>query len=446
MNKFCRIVFVVIVLTGAMCASITNTYAVVDGIAGTTFNLTARTGHISTADGNSVFIWGFAFDDPFPPFCPAGGCVQYPGPTLIVNQNANVTVNLTNNLTVPVSIVFPGQSVSASGGVPGFLTNEAPPGGTVQYSFTASNPGTYAYHSGTNPDLQVEMGLTGALIVRPTGYNEMIPATYKAYSHADSNYDREYLFFLSEIDPDIHQLVEFDKVNQVDTTTFFPNYWFENGRNLPDTMADAYVAWLPSQPYNCMPMMHPGEKVLLRFVGGNRASHPLHTHGNNHLVIAKDGRLLESAPGAGADLSESTFTTTVYPGGTADAIFTWTGEKLGWDIYGHTDPTNTGLVGAACTAAGASLQPGEYEPDHCKPIPVNLPDVLNLTIGPFYSGSPFLGQMGSLPPGTGGFNAFGGLFFMWHSHNERELTNFNIFPGGMATMAVVEPPGAPIMP
>jgi hypothetical protein len=30
---------------------------------------------------------------------------------------------------------------------------------------------------------------------------------------------------------------------------------------------------------------------------------------------------------------------------------------------------------------------------------------------------------------------------MWHSHTERELTNFDIFPGGMMTMLFVVPPG-----
>ena len=444
MNKFCRTTLIALFLTFTLFAGTENLYAFIDGVSGSSFNLTAKTGYISTPEGNSVFMWGFALDTPTA-FCPGGGCMQYPGPTFIVNQNAVVTITLTNALAEPVSIVFPGQNVTATGGVPGLLTNEALPGGTVQYSFTASNPGTFTYYSGTNSSLQVEMGLAGTIIVRPTGYNEVDMDTYKAYGHSDSKFDREYLFFLSEIDPNIHQLVEFGKMDMVDTTTFFPNYFFINGRNLPDTMADAYVDWLPSQPYNCMPMMHPDEKVLIRFVGGNRASHPLHTHGNNHLVIARDGKLLESTPGAGADLSVSDFTTTVYPGGTADAIWTWTGEKLGWDIYGHTDPTNTGKVGAACTAAGVPLQPGEYEPDHCKPIPVDLPDVLSLTYGPHYSGSPFLGQMGGLPPGSGGYNMFGGLFFMWHSHNEKELTNYNIFIGGMGTMSVVLPPGAPIM-
>ena len=40
---------------------------------------------------------------------PDPGPVQYPGPTLLVNQGDVVRVDLTNDLPVPVSIVFPGS-------------------------------------------------------------------------------------------------------------------------------------------------------------------------------------------------------------------------------------------------------------------------------------------------------------------------------------------------
>jgi hypothetical protein len=33
---------------------------------------------------------------------------------------------------------------------------------------------------------------------------------------------------------------------------------------------------------------------------------------------------------------------------------------------------------------------------------------------------------------------------MWHSHTEKELTNHDIFPGGLMTMFIVEPPGVAI--
>jgi FtsP/CotA-like multicopper oxidase with cupredoxin domain len=411
-------VVLILVATLTLLGAGSATSATIPGISGTTFSFTAKTNHISTADGFQPFIWGFAN---------GAGPAQYPGPTLIVNQGDVITVNLTNTLPEPVSIVFPGQAgVVATRVTPptrrGLLTIEALVGGTVSYTFTVSEPGTYMYHSGTNMDKQIEMGLFGAIIVRPAGFD---PANPRAYNHDDSLYDHEVLFLLSEMDLGFHEMVEFGE--PIDTTEFFAVYWFINGRNAPDTMAPAGVPWMPAQPYNCFPRIRPGERLLCRYVGAGRDLHPFHQHGNNFDVIARDGRLLSSNPGVtGADLSISVFTLGVAPGTTWDSIFTWTGEGLNWDIYGH-EP-------------GDGMEPGEDPADHGKPFPVNIPAVDDLTIGDMYSGSPFLGGDGLLPPGQGALNANGGYFFMWHSHNEREMVNNDIFPGGMMTMFVVEPP------
>jgi len=389
-------------------------------VKGPTFNLTAKDGYITTPDGGAYYMYGYALNN---------GTMQYPGPTMDVNEGDTVIVNLTNQLNVPVSIVFPGHvGVTATGDSNGLLTKQAEPnGGTAQYSFVATHPGTYMYYSGTNPELQVEMGLVGAIIVRP---NIAPPGSDWAYNHVDSQYDYEYLFLFTEMDPVIHELAQCGKWDQIDLTTYWPVLWFINGRNAPDTMMSPHSPLLPTQPYNCLPRLHPADRILLRFLGGGRDLHPFHTHGNNFLLIARDGRLLESSTGEGADLAVSDFTQTVAPGATYDAIFTWTGEKLGWDIYGHD--------------GNDSMEPGEYAPDHGKPFPVKLPGKQDLTFGAFYSGSPFLGTMGSLPPGEGGFNINSGYFFMWHSHNEKEMVNNDIFPGGLMTMLIIEPHGVPI--
>jgi FtsP/CotA-like multicopper oxidase with cupredoxin domain len=420
--------------------------AAIPGVTGTQFNLVAREGYVSNPDGGSIYSWGYALNN---------GVMQYPGPTLIVNQGDTITVTLKNELPQPagnVSIVFPGHAATATGGSAGILTREAPPDGvsTVTYRFTAANPGTYSYHSGTQVSLQVDMGLVGAIIVRPAGFDEMNP---RAYSHDASRYDYEHLFLLTEMDPNIHQAVASGIAAgaiSVDTTAFFPVYWFINGRSAPDTMLDAGVPWLPNQPYNCMPMMHPGDRLLLRLIGAGRDLHPFHHHGNNSLIIARDGKLLQSASGNGPDLAYSDFTVTVFPGGTADAMFTWTGEKLGWDIYGtgpEYEHSCNGISVNAADPASAGFDPvtKEYCPDHGKPFPVVLPGDQELTFGGQWSGSPFMGDAGVLPPGEGGLNPHAGYFFMWHSHNEKEMTNYDVFPGGMMTMPVVLPPGAPIM-
>ncbi len=421
--------------------------ALVPGITGPSFTLATGQASISTPDGDSLLIWGYrdvAGNTP----------VQYPGPTLIVTQGQTVTVTLTNTLPRPVSIVFPGQGeVTATGGTPGLLTREAAPGGgTVTYSFVASSPGTYMYHSGTRPDLQVEMGLLGALIVRPTNFDPNNAAQRTAYGNASTAFDHEYLFLLSEMDPVIHDLVDFGFLDLVDNTTAYPVFWFINGRNSTDTLFANNAGWLPNQPYSSLARTFPGEKVLLRLIGGGRDMHSFHPHGNHSLLVARDGRMLESNPGvSGPNLATADFTFTVMPGATYDALFSWTGEKLGWDIYGtgsdHEHDCNGISVNAASPAsAGFDPVTKEYCPDHGKPIPVLLTGLQDVTIGGWYSGSPFLGSFGDLPPGEGGLNPNAGLFFMWHSHNEKELTNFDIFPGGMMTFVIIEPraPGVTI--
>ncbi|HOC57987.1 MAG TPA: multicopper oxidase domain-containing protein [Verrucomicrobiota bacterium] len=420
-----------------LLAALTGTsWAGISGTIGPNFTFTAKGGHISTSEGNSIYMWGYANG------AGADAVMQYPGPVMIVNEDQPVKVTLFNELPVPVSIVFPAQpGVSASGaGAAGLLTLEVPagapgaPAGPVVYSFTPAEAGTYLYHSGTQWDLQGEMGLVGALIVRPTGFDPDTTAGRRAYAHPDSQYDVEYLYFLTDMDENIHDQVEIQVNNgdpvKVDMTKWYPQYWFMNGRSGTDTVLPAGAAWLPNQPYDALTMIRPTEKVLMRIVGAGRDPHPFHFHGNDALVIARDGRLLSSAPGAGADLGWEQFTNPAPPDSTWDQIFSWTGKGLGWDVYGHApgDPPATNALGVIV----------EDMNDHGKPFPVTLPSEQDITYGQMYSGSPFIGATGALPPGEGGFNP-GAFFYMWHSHNERELCDGNIFPGGMLTFAIILP-------
>jgi len=442
---------------GLAFAGSAGAQARIDGIPvadGATLNFTAGEGEISTPDGGSIHFWGYqdqdnhdqdqGLDDP-------GGVVgvpQFPGPTLILNQGDSITINLTSSLPSGrcTSVVFPGHTVTTSGGdQDGVLTRETCQGGTaVQYTFTASEPGTYTYYSGTESELQVEMGLVGAIIVRPQAKDH-------AYDDPviDTSFDHEYLFLLSSMDPKIHALAEQNRFAEIDLTARWPVYWFINGRAAPDSLAAAFVPWLPHQPYNTTPRMTPGQRVLVRIIGADQDQHPLHLHGNHYHEIARYGRLLKTDGGALA--SRGKFTTLSVPGQTVDAIFTWTGEKLGWDIYGGSDVNmphtcNGKVVGEPQDNGAPVYDPvtHEYCDDHGKPFPVVLPENQNLAFGGWWSGSPYMGAGEPLPPGEGGLNPNNGFFFMWHSHTEKELTNYDIFPGGMLSMMVVEPPGTPI--
>src|SRR4029077_13459211 len=138
--------------------------AATPGITGPTFNLTAQPAYLNQPDGAMVYSWGYGCNGAPTGFAPAAitnatcPSMQVPGPTLIVTEGQTVTVNLTNNLPTAAgttSILFPGFIVTSTGGVRGALTQEAAPGGSVTYSFVATSPGTRAYYSGTQGDLQI---------------------------------------------------------------------------------------------------------------------------------------------------------------------------------------------------------------------------------------------------------------------------------------------------
>src|SRR3989441_653183 len=344
-------------------------HAAAPGITGPTFNLTAQPAYISQPDGAMVYSWGYGCNG-----APSGyaaissgtfcNSMQVPGPTLIVTEGQAITVTLTNGLPASAgntSILFPGLNVTASGGVVGLLTQEAVPGGTVTYTFTAGTPGTRAYYSGTQGDLQVEMGLYGAIIVLPaavpaactTGLaasNLTAEATWgesdfrlaaAAYDHPKSCYDREYLFQFSEMDPNIHTQALAQVTARVGclagamgcslnvpTEPYRPAYFMINGRSMPDDMDPNYSVQYPHQPYNGNPHMHPGEQTLLRIIGQGRWQHPFHEHGNHVRILARDGNLILSASDQNSLAEPLLFTTTTTPGLAMDGIFYWTGKGL----------------------------------------------------------------------------------------------------------------------
>jgi FtsP/CotA-like multicopper oxidase with cupredoxin domain len=396
--------------------------------------------------------------------------MQMPGPTLVVTEGDAVTVNLTNSLPGAAgntSIVFAGvPNVTATGGVPGIVAQEATPGGSVTYSFTAPGPGTYAYYSGTQPDLQIEMGLFGAMVVKPKN----IPANCAvnnlkgapdmrlaaaAYNQKDACYDREYLFQFSEMMLHIHQDVEAQVLAgatslNVQIEPYQPEYFLINGRSFPDTMDTPYAPGYPNQPYNAEPHMHPRDLLLMRVVGQGRIQHPFHFHGNHARVLSRDGQMLVSATDPSALAGPLLFTIPTVPGQSVDAIFTWTGQGLNWDVYGVNDGVRNvhKCNGLDVPSPGFDPQTGEYCPDHNKPIPVTPPDPQLVANGLYYGGTPYLGFSGPnntpLPPGVVTQNAEAGYAYMWHSHNEREITTANVFPGGMMSMLIIEPPDTTI--
>jgi FtsP/CotA-like multicopper oxidase with cupredoxin domain len=522
-----------------------------------TFNLLATDGFINQPDGNQVYVWGYgctaasgtataATAATFAPTMPNQGCpmMQIPAPTLIVTEGQTVTVTLTNSLPKGAgntSILFPGfalTSTCAAPAVQGLLACEAPPGGSVTYTFMASSPGTRAYYSGTQSDLQVEMGLYGAIIVLPNaapavcsaGLPTTNPGANKAasthwgesdfrlataaFDHAKTCYDREYLFQFSEMDINIHRaaLAQVTALQsnvcapgaatggacalEVPTEPYRPAYFLINGRSMPDDMDPNYDAPYPHQPYNGNPHMHPGEQVLLRVIGQGRWEHPFHEHANHVRILARDGNLILTPDGQ-ALAGNLFFTTDTFPGQAFDGLFYFSGRGLNWDMFGHNPTSSDPLAKLTCTpdvngyntGAPTAVNYFEWCQDHNKPLEVNpfgdvpsggpatLPAPNIFTNGAWYGGTPYFGPDAALRAdstlrndGNGTPGALSGCVtgtagtptstpnctnlqpsnsqanpanergwaFMWHSHNEREITTNNVFPGGMLMMMLVD--------
>jgi FtsP/CotA-like multicopper oxidase with cupredoxin domain len=508
-------------------------HAATPGITDTTFNLVAAPASITQPDGVAIYSWGYGCANTYTTytfmpsgvttgaFCPT---MQVPGPTLILTEGKTYIVNLTNNLPAGAgnaSMVFPGLQVvatcylGATNCVQGLQTLEATPGNIVTYTITASAPGTRAYYSGTQPDLQIEMGLYGATVVIPNtvppgcisvgpgkdvgqslgGLTSDFRLAASAYDHPGTCYDREYLFQWMELDPVIHRQAE-EQVQtiasctnsastptcptllNVKTEPWHPRYFMINGRSMPDNMDPDYAPNYPHQPYNGNPHMHPGDLTLVRTIGQGRWMHPFHEHGNHVRILARDGNLIlsENDPAATNTVlprlaGRMEFTTDTYPGQAYDGIFYWSGKGLGWDIYGHAPgtsgnppciPDKNGFYTSDVTARNYYEWCGDHNhPLEANPVgqigaggPATQFDPLVATNGLWYNGTPYLGpdavinNRGNTPlvPATASQNPLpeSGIAFMWHSHNEREITTNDVFPGGMLMMMLVDPPVWPI--
>jgi FtsP/CotA-like multicopper oxidase with cupredoxin domain len=374
-----------------------------------TFTLDTKEGYIQLPDSTTMYMWGYSA---------GGGDFQHPGPVLCVNQGDTVTVILNNTLAEDVSIMFPGQeNVQANDALaqPQFdgsgnltsLTNVAPAnGGSVTYSFVASNPGSFLYESGTNPQKQVHMGLFGALIVRPT-----MGANF-AYNRADSQFTptEEFMVLLSEIDPYQHWAAE--SGTPFNLNNYHPRYWLINGRGFPDSIADNFASFLPDQPYGALARIHPFDATThpypgrIHYLNVGTENFPFHPHGNNGLVIGRDGHALEGP--AGQDLSFEKFAINIGPGQTWDVLFKW------YDAENYSEESN--------------------------PVPVTIPQVNNQEFGMFYSGSPYLGKTGPLPPGASTLNQCGEYYIISHNHALFQITSWGVNMSGPITYVRVDPP------
>lgn len=225
---------------------------------------------------------------------------QVPGPTIRVTEGDTLRVTLTNKLDQPTSIHWHGLHVpNEMDGVVPFSQPEVAPGESFTYEFPASHAGTFMYHSHQNAVEQVDRGLYAPLIIDPA---EATPAQF----------DKEFTMMLSAWDttamPEAgHDMPDGSSMEEPDAAdddmagmAMNYNYFTINGKAFPSN-----ETWTVTE----------GDLVRVRLINISNLVHPMHLHGQDFTVIAKDGEPIRP------ELQQTMNTIAVNAGETYDIVF-----------------------------------------------------------------------------------------------------------------------------
>ncbi len=239
----------------------------------TTYDLRAEAFDKTLPGPRVVRMWGFAQDADLP---------TVPGPALVVapvgpGDDSKLVINLTNNLTVPVSLVIPGQNgFVRSGGGPTIVggralsfAKETAPGDKVTYEWLNVQPGTYLYHSGSHPALQVQMGLYGALT----------KAVAAGEPYADIDVDNDITMLFSDVDVQVHDAIAAGTYATTIKSMIHsvPEYFLINGEGYTPAQVPLAVGSV-------------GETLLVRLLSACSDTRIPVLNGYHLTVVAEDGR------------------------------------------------------------------------------------------------------------------------------------------------------------
>jgi FtsP/CotA-like multicopper oxidase with cupredoxin domain len=225
------------------------------------------------------------------------GLVSVPGPALTVPfGDDTLKVHLLNALAVPTSLVIngllkpmvavwddnsTGLRPSPTARVRSFDA-EAAPNGTAEYTWGSAakpvKPGSYLYQSGTQPQVQVQMGLYGA-----ASKNATDAGAAPAEAYAGVAFDNQATLLYSEIDPALHQAIGGTKPTYgtasgpTSTINYEPKYFLINGQPFPQ--GTPVIA----------PAGNPGT-TLLRLLNAGLTTHVPMIQGTHWTVVAEDGK------------------------------------------------------------------------------------------------------------------------------------------------------------
>ena len=181
-----------------------------------------------------------------------------PGPVIHVNVGDKVRLVLKNELPESTALHLHGIRVPNSmDGVDPYTQKAIIPGGEYIYEFTALEPSVGMYHSHHNAQVQVPNGLAGALLIGDWKTLAMKAAGGRT-ADTDGLAEQENVMVLN------------------DSGTIGLSL---NGKSFPAT-----------SPY----ALKVGESMVVHYFNEGNMTHPMHLHQPAGLVVAHDGKVLES--------------------------------------------------------------------------------------------------------------------------------------------------------
>jgi len=252
---------------------------------------------INGSGGATMAAWGYG---------EVSGTPKFPGPTLTANEGDTVNITVVNNHNINHNFLIKGVTAD---------TAAIAPGGSRDYSFTASTAGSYLYYDTLNSGINREMGLYGLFWVGPAD------GSSKAWTNGPA-YSFQRLWVVGEMDKPRWNDVA-GSGGAVNASVYKPNYFLINGKGGFDAMEDTATTIDGGV----------GQAALVRIVNGGQFGHSLHFHGNHVQVLTVNG-VRQSSPYKKVDVIN------IPPLGTADVLFVL--NQLGsYPMHVHTAQMET---------------------------------------------------------------------------------------------------------
>lgn len=241
-------------LTKALAVGLLLCSSAVAHAASYTLFIKPGTHTVNGAGGTTINVWGFTDNSAAGP--------MVPGPVIESHENETVTVYVYNQDIRPHNFVVAGLTTD---------TTSIAAGNNRTYTFTTPNAGVFLYSDTLNNNINREMGLYGAVVVRAAGGANVAWTGGPAFSV-------ERLWITSDMDKPRWNDVA-SSGGTVNTATYRPNYFMMNGMGGHDAMRDPNTELIAAA----------GQVGLVRIVNAGQLDESLHFHANHFQIIAVNG-------------------------------------------------------------------------------------------------------------------------------------------------------------